>query len=103
MKEALTHPYRVEEVIFDMHPFKAQGPDGYSTRFFHKLCPTERYLIISTKGLISNLMLILVPKTDPPKKVNDFLSISLFNTMVYKVVSRMDGGMQPPNGSQGIY
>lgn len=96
----LTAPFTSAEVrraVFDPHPSKAPGPDGFSALFFQKSWPflgddvTEAALnILNDIGDIKgwNVTIItLIPKVKEPQFPKDFIPISLCNTC-YKIIAK---------------
>lgn len=87
----------VKRAIFDMHPTKAPGPDGYPAFFFHKLWPaigddvTKAVLnILNGDGDLSEwnkTLVVLIPKVQTPKRIQEYRPISLCNT-IYKIVAK---------------
>ncbi|KAL6549238.1 hypothetical protein OROHE_009083 [Orobanche hederae] len=101
MAEELLLPFTAEEVkkaLFQMHPTKAPGPDGFPAGFFQKLWTvvgntviSEVLQILNNNGNIDSwnaTNIVLVPKMNKPKCMKDFRPISLCNT-TYKIVSKV--------------
>lgn len=62
MNELLCAPFKVEEIyraLFDMHPSKALGPDGFTGFFYQKIWPIIGADIISAALSILNEQRIL--------------------------------------------
>ncbi|XP_075499819.1 uncharacterized protein LOC142538372 [Primulina tabacum] len=100
MNETLCAPFTADEVrraVFDMHPSKAPGLDGFTALFYQKFWPligndvTQATLLIlnEQKDLFDwNATLItLIPRIQEPLSLKDFRPISLCNTC-YKILSR---------------
>lgn len=83
--------------VFDMHPSKAPGPDGFTALFYQKLWPIGGDTIINAALSIlngqgdltewNNTTITLIPKIINPTTMKDFRPISLCNTC-YKIVAR---------------
>lgn len=100
MNEDLCKPYNTEEisdVLFQIAPLKAPGPDGLPTRFFQRSWSTFREDIIQVvqeffrTGTMSvgvnDTCIILIPKVAQPETLKDFRHLSLCN-VIYNVVSK---------------
>lgn len=100
MNDSLCEKFTAEEVhkaVFDMHPSKAPGPDGFTAMFYQKLWPVVGEDIIAAVILILNeqvdisecnsTLITLFPKVKEPMTLKEFRPISLCNTC-YKIVSR---------------
>lgn len=80
----------VRKAVFDMHPSKAPGPDGFTAFFFQKPWPflgydiTEAVIhILNGNGNIkgwNSTIITLIPKAKEPQYPKDFRPISLCNT-----------------------
>lgn len=87
----------VRKAVFDMHPSKAPGPDGFTALYYQIFWPiigtdvTQAVLsILNDQGDISDwnsTIITLIPKIREPYFLNDFCPISLCNTC-YKIVAR---------------
>ena len=88
----------VTEVLQQLLPTKALGPDGMSAIFFHKywdivgLNITNMVLNVLNSNLlmteINKTNISLIPKTNHPTKMIEFRPISLCNT-IYKLISKI--------------
>jgi ribonuclease HI/exonuclease III len=88
----------IKQVVFNMHPDKAPGPDGFTARFFtqcwdiiHKdLCKMVRKSQVCTRlgGSTNSSFLALIPKEKGAKTFNRFRPISLCNTG-YKIITKI--------------
>lgn len=100
MNDFLCVPFTAEEVhkaLFDMHPSKAPGPDGFTAFFYQKLWPeigeeitAAALSILNDHGEVSKwnyTLIILIPKIKVPLSLKDYIPISLCST-TYKIVSR---------------
>ncbi|XP_075504621.1 uncharacterized protein LOC142542059 [Primulina tabacum] len=100
MNEILQEPYIESDIykaLFDMHPSKAPGPDGFTALFFQKNWSIVGREVVSACLYILNdrgeldgwneTNITLIPKVAAPGKPSDFRPISLCNTC-YKVVAR---------------
>lgn len=99
MNAILCAPFSEDEIhkaVFDMHPSKAPGPDGFTVLFYQKLWPiigkdiTKAALEIlngKKKLLDWNATLItLIPKVKDLRSLKEFRPINLSNTC-YKLVA----------------
>ncbi|XP_058733915.1 uncharacterized protein LOC131605592 [Vicia villosa] len=87
----------VHKALFSMKPWKAPGPDGFSTGFYQKAWKTVgEDMVDFVKKVWSNPSMIadvnktdvcLIPKLEQPMSVIHFRPISLCNT-IYKVISK---------------
>ncbi|GAU14634.1 hypothetical protein TSUD_96980 [Trifolium subterraneum] len=99
--ERLTAPITKEEIrsaLFQMHPDKSPGPDGFNPAFFQKfrhLCGDE--VFAATKvwlergyfpSSLNDTNICLIPKCDSPTSIKDYRPISLCNVL-YKMVSKL--------------
>lgn len=100
MNDVLCAPFSAQEnrkAIFDMHPSKAPGPDGFTAFFFQKLWPVignditnVALSILNDNGDISqcnSTLITLIPKIKNLVSLKDYRPISLCNTS-YKIVAR---------------
>lgn len=101
MNEALTKPPSDDEIrkaVFDINPDKAPGPDGMTSLFFQKYWGiTDVAMRQTVKDFFQHSTLdprlnqtniCLIPKTDRPSEMSEFLPISLCNVS-YKVISKI--------------
>ncbi|XP_062089159.1 uncharacterized protein LOC133795722 [Humulus lupulus] len=97
----LVRPIESDEVrkaLFQMHPDKSPGPDGFSPGFYQKFWDIVGVDIISmvqdffTTGMfpdhLSETNIVLIPKKSNPESMGDLRPIALCN-VVYKVVSKV--------------
>lgn len=80
----------VHKAVFDLHPSKDPGPDGFYALFYHKFWPIigqdvtkAVLLILNGQGDIStwkSTIITLIPKIQEPTSMKDFRPISLCNT-----------------------
>lgn len=88
----------VNEMLFEMGPYKAPGPNGFQPLFFqHRWDLVGSYIHEYVKGVmkdpkkikqVNDTFLVLIPKVPNPNRVNLFRPIGLCNTL-YKVVSKI--------------
>jgi hypothetical protein len=100
-KASLTRPVTKTEVfaaLTSMKPYKAPGPDGFQCIFFKQywhIVGDDIFHLVRTAfdtgyfdPEISNTLIALIPKSDPPKTYKDFRPISLCN-IVYKIITKV--------------
>ncbi|MCH99416.1 hypothetical protein A2U01_0020428, partial [Trifolium medium] len=96
----LAEPVSKEEIrraVFNMHPWKAPGPDGFPAGFYQKSWDivgnsVHRYVdsVWHNPSLIAEVNhtdICLIPKVTNPEYIKQFRPISLCNTS-YKIVSK---------------
>uniref|UniRef100_A0A8R7PXL6 Reverse transcriptase domain-containing protein n=1 Tax=Triticum urartu TaxID=4572 RepID=A0A8R7PXL6_TRIUA len=101
MNTRLNKPYSkevVKEVLFQMFPTKAPGPDGFPAHFFQRhcdLCGEEitGMIIRVLNGVdspedINHTFIVMIPKVASPKILGQFRPISLCN-VIYKIASKV--------------
>ncbi|CAM8974659.1 unnamed protein product [Rhodiola kirilowii] len=101
MNLKLTEPYSESEVrcaLFQMHPTKAPGLDGFSAMFYQKFWGvvredlTKEVLRFLNEGILDNSLnetvIILVPKIKDASRVGDFRPISLCN-VIMKIITKV--------------
>ncbi|KAH9685373.1 reverse transcriptase domain-containing protein [Citrus sinensis] len=100
MNTHLEEPFTPEEItraLSEMCPTKAPGPDGLPAAFFQKhwqivgegLTKTCLH-ILNEQGTLDSLnytFIALIPKVEKPRKVMEFIPISLCN-VVYRIVAK---------------
>ena len=100
MNEQLTKEFWKEEiiqVISQLHPTKALGPDDMSAIFYQKywdiIGEDVSNIILNTLNSnapltdLSKTNIVLIPKTNSPSKMSEFRPISLCN-VTYKIISK---------------
>jgi hypothetical protein len=96
----LLRPVTKEEVfasLNSMKPYKAHGPDGFQCIFFKQyghIVGDDIFRLVKTTfhtgyfdPTISETLISLIPKIDPPTTFKDFRPISLWN-IVYKIITK---------------
>ncbi|XP_019097316.1 PREDICTED: uncharacterized protein LOC109131143 [Camelina sativa] len=88
----------IRDAVFDIHPGKAPGPDGFSACFFHSNWEAVGPAIVAEiqEFFVSGVMpynlnetyIRLIPKGQGAKKVADFRPIALCN-VYYKAISKL--------------
>lgn len=87
----------VEEALFQMHPTKAPGLDGFPTLFYQKywdiigddvsaFCLQVLQGVIPP-GMINQTLLVLIPKIKKPEHATQFRPISLCNVL-FKIITK---------------
>jgi hypothetical protein len=97
----LEAPITKEELrtaLFQMHPDKSPGPDGFNPAFFQNfwhLCGDDVFMAAKDwlqrgyfPSSLNETNICLIPKCDSPKSMKEFRPISLCNVL-YKVVSKL--------------
>jgi hypothetical protein len=100
MNQSLIRPFTEEEVrfaLFQMHPLKSPGPDGYSASFYQKSWDlvgsdvTRAALHVLNRGSfdvgLNTTNICLIPKVAAPTQVTEYRPISLCNVL-YKIKSK---------------
>ncbi|CAM8991132.1 unnamed protein product [Rhodiola kirilowii] len=101
MSRKLCEPVTATEVqasIFQMSPMKAPGPDGFHALFYQKFWHTIKDTVISKvlkvfeegkmeEGM-NDTLIVLIPKSKRPKKIEDYRPISLCNVSA-KIVMKI--------------
>lgn len=88
----------IKEAIFQIHPSKAPGPDGFSAVFFQKywhvvgIDITNKILsMLNARNLVDGIndtIITLIPKLKQVSSLDDCRPISLCN-VVYKIISKV--------------
>jgi ribonuclease HI len=88
----------VKRAVFNMHPWKAPGPDGFPAGFYQKtwdIVGENVYTFVDTIwkdpssiGEVNQTDICLIPKISHPEYVKQFRPISLCNTN-YKIVTKV--------------
>jgi hypothetical protein len=88
----------IKEALFEMHPDKAPGPDGFNPAFyqhFWELCGDDIFVAAKEwlergyfPSSLNETNICLIPKCDRPTSMKDLRPISLCNVL-YKMVSKM--------------
>ncbi|GAU50504.1 hypothetical protein TSUD_409790 [Trifolium subterraneum] len=100
-KKSLLRPITKEELsvaLNSMKPYKAPGPDGFQCIFFKQywhIVGDDIFNMVKTAfqsgyfdPAISDTLISLIPKIDPPTSFRDFRPISLCN-VVYKIITKV--------------
>ncbi|WJX47132.1 hypothetical protein P8452_33857 [Trifolium repens] len=101
VKDKLNAPLvddEIKQAVFQMHPWKAPGPDGFPAGFYQKswdivgssVCNFVKnvWLNPSTIAEVNQTDICLIPKVSHPTHIQQFRPISLCNT-IYKIVSKV--------------
>jgi len=101
MNNWLLHNFSEEEVhraLFQIHPLKSPGPDGYLAVFYQKnwsmvgndVCKAVLYYLNHgqlDEGL-NTTNIVLIPKVNSPSKLTDYRPINLCNVL-YKLIVKV--------------
>lgn len=87
----------ISDVLFQIGPLKAPGPDGFLARFFQRTWGVLKEEIAAgvrtffsyglLPGWVNNTYIVLIPKINQPVELKNFSPISLCS-VIYKVVSK---------------
>jgi hypothetical protein len=101
MNRRLLSSFTEEEIrkaLFQMHPLKAPGPDGFPAAFYQRNWSTvggevcRAVLAFLNEGRmdmgINSTNIVLIPKVDSPSKPSEYRPISLCNVF-YKLISKV--------------
>jgi hypothetical protein len=99
--EKLVAPITKEEVreaLFQMHPDKAPGPDGFNSAFYQHLwdlCGNDIFIVVTEwlereyfPSSLNVTNICLIPKCENPISMKDLRPIALCNVL-YKMVSKL--------------
>ncbi|GAU22843.1 hypothetical protein TSUD_282100 [Trifolium subterraneum] len=88
----------IQQVLFQMHPDKSPGPDGFNPAFYQRFweqCSDDIFSAASTwleRGYfptsLNETNICLIPKCDNPTSMKDLRPISLCNVL-YKMISKV--------------
>jgi hypothetical protein len=88
----------LKEALFEMHPDKAPGPDGFNPAFyqhFWELCGDDIFVAVKEwlergyfPSSLNDTNICLIPKCERPASMKDLRPISLCNVL-YKMVSKL--------------
>ncbi|GAU34295.1 hypothetical protein TSUD_20010 [Trifolium subterraneum] len=88
----------IQQALFQMHPEKSPGPDGFNPAFYQRFweqCSDDIFSAASTwleRGYFSTSLndtnICLIPKCDNPTSMKDLRPISLCNVL-YKMISKV--------------
>lgn len=97
----LLEPFTIDEfrvALFQMHPDKAPGPDGYNPAFFQRFWPTMGNEVFANctewmqggafPEALNDTIITLIPKCQNPTTMKDLLPISLCN-FLYRIISKV--------------
>lgn len=101
MNEFLCSPYsklEVKDALWQSHPSKSPGPDGFSSFFYRKYWEVikksfmPKCLVVLNGNVsahdINKTHIVLIPRVKNPKSVSQFRPISLCN-VIYKVITKI--------------
>ncbi|KAL9680570.1 hypothetical protein QQ045_018451 [Rhodiola kirilowii] len=108
MKRELLRPYsetEIREALFQMHPTKAPGEDGFSALFYQKNWSVVKGKVASQvismlnaskleEGL-NDTLITLIPKVKDPKVVSEYRPISLCNVGAKIVTKALANRLKP--------
>ncbi|KAL9661127.1 hypothetical protein QQ045_025947 [Rhodiola kirilowii] len=88
----------IKEVVFEKGPTKAPGPDGFLAIFYQRYWHILRGTVISkvskffTDGKLeeglNDIMIVIIPKCKRPKRMEEYMPISLCNVFV-RIVTKI--------------
>lgn len=101
MNETLFRPFNIDEfksAIFQMHPDKSPGSDGFNPVFYHKCWNLISDEVFNTCSgwlnrlefplTLNNTNIVLISKYESPVTMKDLQSISLCN-VIYKIMVKV--------------
>jgi ribonuclease HI len=96
--EASITKEELKTALFEMHPDKSPGPDGFNPAFFQKfwhLCGDDVFTAVKDwlqrgyfPSSLNETNICLIPKCERPMSMKEFRPISLCNVL-YKMVSKL--------------
>ena len=88
----------IEDIVFQLGPHKAPGPDGIPAFFYHEYWSIVKSDVVNTVQAffhssslfkpLNHTFITLIPKVTYPEEVNHFRPISLCN-VIYKIISKI--------------
>uniref|UniRef100_A0A803QDU6 Reverse transcriptase domain-containing protein n=1 Tax=Cannabis sativa TaxID=3483 RepID=A0A803QDU6_CANSA len=88
----------IKDVIWNLHPLKALGPDGFSGVFFRTywdvvgrdICNMVQHFFVNANFVMemNHTLICLIPKCESPTNFDQFRPISLYN-FGYKILARL--------------
>ncbi|GAU36753.1 hypothetical protein TSUD_318520 [Trifolium subterraneum] len=88
----------IQQALFQMHPDKSPGPDGFNPAFYQRFweqCSDDIFSAASTwlergyfPSSLNDTNICLIPKCDNPTSMKDLRPISLCNVL-YKMISKV--------------
>jgi hypothetical protein len=101
MWEEMDKPFTAEEVrfaLFQMHPSKAPGVDGYTAGFFQRHWELVKQVLVPAvlefvnggelPTELNDTSIVLIPKVRHPQSISQYRPISLC-TVIYKICTQM--------------